>query len=642
MRKNGQITVFLSLILVCVCALLLGILESARTAGARCYLRIAADSALDSVFSQYHRQLWDQYRILALEYENTEEIEQRFEMWLSPYLEENNFYPIQLQKLEGTSAEKMTDDSGGHLEKEILQYMKYGIWKTDITADTAEDMYEKIRESETMNELSELYNGHAREAVRLEESLEAVAQCLRTQEERYHTGEEELYAEDGPAFRREAGRIIKELNRIPGLVREYEKKANALDRSLAESRKQFIEKQDTMSPAMIEAMNQEISRYEEYTAKDGSRRLEVQALPELAAANKTLVQETIEEALRVEEIIEEWEPENEDDELDTAALWAPVLNHFHGFQRKRLSFEPGVKDKEKQRLLEQVKKMMDIDLVRLVLPKGTEISKGVLDLTVSPSVTELQKQDEDTILDGIAGRAKGILVDEYCIQFFHDFLTPEAKEVQYETEYLIGEKTTDEGNLKSVVTKILEIRTGINLAWLLSNPQKRQEADALAAMIAGVVGAAPLTAVISFFILSVWALGEAANDVKTLMHGGKVPLWKSEADWKLSLDQLLQMGREGSVATGSSQEHGMSYPAYLKLLLFMKDPKEKLYRIMDIMQMNIRRGQPDFLMNHCAYSVDMTVQNRGKHLFFAVSLWKSVMGGAETGYSMPVRVGKAY
>ena len=64
--RRGEITVFLSLILICVCGLVCGLLESARTAAARCYLQTAAFSAMDSLFSQYHRTLWEEYRIFGL------------------------------------------------------------------------------------------------------------------------------------------------------------------------------------------------------------------------------------------------------------------------------------------------------------------------------------------------------------------------------------------------------------------------------------------------------------------------------------------------------------------------------------------------------------------------------------------------
>ena len=59
MKKRGEITVFLSLTLVCILSLFMGLLESARTAGARLYLTMAANSAMASVMSQYNRNLWD-------------------------------------------------------------------------------------------------------------------------------------------------------------------------------------------------------------------------------------------------------------------------------------------------------------------------------------------------------------------------------------------------------------------------------------------------------------------------------------------------------------------------------------------------------------------------------------------------------
>ena len=66
---------FVSIILMLLFAFLCVLMESARTAGARWYLQMAASSAMDSVFSQYHRELWDRYRLLFAEYETGEEIE---------------------------------------------------------------------------------------------------------------------------------------------------------------------------------------------------------------------------------------------------------------------------------------------------------------------------------------------------------------------------------------------------------------------------------------------------------------------------------------------------------------------------------------------------------------------------------------
>ena len=93
MKKSGQITVFLSMILLCIAALLCALMESARTAGARCYLRIAADSALDSVLAGYHRGLWEDYRVLFREFEDEEELETEFSRYFDGYLEAAGWYP---------------------------------------------------------------------------------------------------------------------------------------------------------------------------------------------------------------------------------------------------------------------------------------------------------------------------------------------------------------------------------------------------------------------------------------------------------------------------------------------------------------------------------------------------------------------
>ena len=84
---KGQVTIFISMVMMCIFALLCGLLESARTAGARWYLETAKASAMDSVFSQYHRQLWDSYRLLFVEYEKEEELEGDFAGFIQPYLD---------------------------------------------------------------------------------------------------------------------------------------------------------------------------------------------------------------------------------------------------------------------------------------------------------------------------------------------------------------------------------------------------------------------------------------------------------------------------------------------------------------------------------------------------------------------------
>ncbi|MBQ5599339.1 MAG: hypothetical protein IIU67_04745, partial [Lachnospiraceae bacterium] len=118
---------FLSLILVCILSLFLGLVESARTTGARLYLEMAANSSMDSVMSQYNRNLWDMYHLLFLEAESDEAMEESFIFYLDFYLEQDNLYPMKRKDVKVINAERMTDKAGSALEQEILSYMKVRI-----------------------------------------------------------------------------------------------------------------------------------------------------------------------------------------------------------------------------------------------------------------------------------------------------------------------------------------------------------------------------------------------------------------------------------------------------------------------------------------------------------------------------------
>lgn len=159
---SGQVTVFVSMILMILFAFLCVLLESARTAGARWYLQMAASSAMDSVFSQYHKDLWENYRLLFAEYAETEELEADFSGFLTPYLETDNWYPMAVEQLQADEIARATDGHGAYLEKEILDYMKYGIWNPDFQGDELESLWDQDQEAEAVTEMAETYRSRRR------------------------------------------------------------------------------------------------------------------------------------------------------------------------------------------------------------------------------------------------------------------------------------------------------------------------------------------------------------------------------------------------------------------------------------------------------------------------------------------------
>ena len=196
------------------------------------------------------------------------------------------------------------------------------------------------------------------------------------------------------------------------------------------------------------------------------------------------------------------------------------------------------------------------------------------------------------------------------------------------------------------------IRQGINLIQILSDTEKREAAQSLAAVITGIIGIAPLVEVMSCFIMTVWAMGEALEDVRCLMAGGNVPLWKSADEWKLSLEGLLSMGmgRTARTAGDTPGQHtpgqpqnsrGMDYEQYLKWMLFTVDQGKKQTRIMDVVQAVIQKDEPGFRLENCICDVDIQVKGCGKHVFFALPFVEKLVGGQE-GYELLVQAAKAY
>lgn len=643
-RTQGEITVFLGMILLCVWALLCGLTESARTAGARCYLRHGLNSAMDSLMSQYHRKLWQQYRILGLEYGQNGELEQEFEEFLQPYLEADNWYPFELEAVETPEIKPLTGENGKILERQITDYMKYGllgaVWD-ELTEGEAQELLRTVKEASAVKEVAERYESHSREALRLEERLEDIRDSLLKQEEKWSQGLKELEDADGGGFLRESGELVKELEKIPSLVERYQKEADRLAAKLSESRSFYRERRQEIGSAAAAGLEDEMESYETYISKDGERRREVEALTGAAKASISYAESVMDEARQVQEYIREWEPEDEDDELDEDALWEPVARSWNRFPLLKLEIVSGVEDQEKAGLLEQAAALFSGKLLPLVMPEGKAVSQKKPDLTAAPSIQ-------------IGGAAKGegaslmdrLMIGEYVLRFFDRYDSPgeEGGGCAYEMEYILFGNAGDPENLEEMAASLVGLRHGLNLVHILSDSQKREAARGLAAAIVGGIGLLPLVGVVSFLIMGIWALGEALWDVRILLKEGKVPLLKTRESWKLGLENLLDLGKSGGLdgMDGSGEGSGLDYRGYSRLFLFAGHDAQMDYRIMDMIQANLRLEQEDFRMGSCGDQVDLKAQVCGKHVFFHLGLWKSLFGQDGGTYRMTMAVSGGY
>lgn len=676
---SGQITVFISMILMILFAFLCVLMESARTAGARWYLQMAASSAMDSVFSQYHRELWDRYRLLFAEYESPEEIEQDFAGFLLPYLETKNWYPMALEQTAAEEIVRATDGHGAYLEKEILDYMKYGVWKLDFEGDAVPELWDYEREAEAVTEMAQSYRLRTRDVWELERVLEDISGNLDRQRTFREQGLNSLSSYDGAGFRREAERMIGELRKIPGLVRHYEKEADKLATVLASDRQEQNARADRFSAGTAAALEEEIQEYEAYIAEDGKRRQEIRDLDLSSAEQIQRLEALIELSYEVEREIEEWEDDDDEDgdggEPDYESLWRPVRNGLEGIVIPVLSFAHGIQDKEKEGWLKQVEQLYQEVMLGLLVPDGHQILEKLASTAELPSHTESYEEGA-----GSGSMVDHVLVNEYCGMFFSQFcsgaeqknisekrekrkglsktgtdpgettgdgtkpeiqLETQAQVLDYEIEYLLFGNASDRENLSDAVHRLLAVRSGLNLIHILSDSGKREQARALAAVITGAGSITPLILVTTFFVMSVWALGEALMDVKGLLAGKKVVLLKTSEDWTLDVENLLVLGRDGTLEAGGG-ERGLSYLSWLKILLFVEPAVRQEYRIMDVIQLNLGQGKSGFRMRNGVYQVHMSGNVCGKYLFFSPAFVENMTGNRETGMNLTVKVERRY
>lgn len=173
----------------------------------------------------------------------------------------------------------------------------------------------------------------------------------------------------------------------------------------------------------------------------------------------------------------------------------------------------------------------------------------------------------------------------------------------YQTEYIIAGKDTDSKNLRACIDRLLLMRMGFNYLHIISSPQKQAEAAKLAFILCSMFLSTEKTETVSQLIMLLWTYAESYTDIKTLLDGGKEPLFKDDDSWQVSLDMLSAFRGE----TGSDKgKEGLGYFDYLKILLFMTAEDDMTGRIADLIEYNKRNKDktPGFCLDNCLYLIE--------------------------------------
>ena len=223
---------------------------------------------------------------------------------------------------------------------------------------------------------------------------------------------------------------------------------------------------------------------------------------------------------------------------------------------------------------------------------------------------EMDEFKEISSKDSFASELPVIL---YAKKYFH-CLTNTTKKVgtKYEIEYLIAGKDSERENLSEVFWKMIALRFLTNAACVYKDPAKEKEALILATSIVGITGLPPVISVAKNLLLLALAYGESVIDVRNLAEGKKVPSVKTPSNWQLPFSGLATL-----TCKRKTTDRGMKYEDYLILLLLMqKDKRQKYFRMMDIIEQNIKRNVVDFKLDRCLGGYEITQNMKLKKLGF--------------------------
>lgn len=621
MRKKGEISVFLSLITVCILSLFLGLVESARTAGARLHLETAANSAMSSVMSHYNRNLWDMYHVLFLETASPQAVEETFSSYFGSCLEGGDLYPMKIRNVSVSGMDTMTDQNGEYLEQEILSYISYRL--PNVAADLA-GLTAAAADADRAGEFRSLLSVSmeaGKKTKNLEKCRQETVKILkkigRITEDLYDAAEEE-----------QADRMVRKMEDYGEQVENYSEASESFEKEYRKVAAYYEEMKlreaDGYSDETAkQSLEQELLTYERVLAGAEKQRTAIQNTERILYGNLDVLE-------NLNRYLEEYSEEYPDEDSEQqGAFGAEVLDMLSG-----LEMPPEAEEREADmgiwEALDRLEAVFGGGLLGLVLPEGTEISKRNASLRQIPSALRKETDEAEEIQESQAEASqteasqerenplKRFAVNEYCLLNFDSFRErcdrnpePAERTLEYELEYILCGESADRKNLEETVEKLIAVRAAMNFLHLMNSSVKKAEADTVAAAVS--CGNLAVQYLVSILILSLWALGEAVCDVRVLMKGGGVSFWKQADEWQLDLQSLLKL--EFPNLWSSEKEGGNDYQDYLRILLFLMDRGERNYRMMDLIQWNVSTIQSDFRVQDCKTNIVIHASVTERHLF---------------------------
>ena len=645
MKKNysASITVFLSLSFVLIAALILTITESARTIAQKYYMQTALNSAMESLFSEFHRPLWENYRIYALEFRDDDLLKEELQSFIKPYSDARNLFPAKIEKDGFSFTGRGLLSESHYFEEEILEYMPALLAKdcieflgekkngTDIPS-ILEEASKKEKEADSIQRLQEKYALNHYDVEYLEDCINNIDRFCKKTETLKHYALYSLQAHDASLFFSYSSSLKATLNSLKNTVNSYDARADLLKSKVEALWNDFSAEKENLEEDGIAAIETQLKSYDNYLDDGGRVRQKIDGFPAQCENLDSAIEGIEENVRRFQEYIEEErerrrkrkkeeEDYDEDNGLqaeidnfynDTISTWQALTMPVYGEAVTQIN-------KKNKRILESIHDIGKKKLLELLLPSGKEC----------PS-TEESFSSALFSTESAANPIQVGLLGEYSLRFFHSYhkeesahTTPYSNAKGLEVEYLLHGKKSDYENLSAQVTSLLAFRESMNFIHIMSDPEKLEAVEEFVTSFLAITANPVVIAVFSAFVIGIWAFAQSLLDVKELLNDERVPLMHSLESWSLSLNHLLDFLSYLSGEEIPRENIGLSYEDYLRISLFTKGLLSQakindsmLYCMEKDIQTSIRDKEPSFRMDKCLYYLSTDAEIFSRHSLY--------------------------
>lgn len=210
----------------------------------------------------------------------------------------------------------------------------------------------------------------------------------------------------------------------------------------------------------------------------------------------------------------------------------------------------------------------------------------------------LESKEVGSGVDKIAEKGMLALYLEKYFNYYEREEKIQDTALQYEMEYVLGGNLSDAENLEYVVNRLILLRFCCNAVYAFQDTELNAEAMTMATAMVGFTGTAPLIEAAKYTILSAVSLLEAIEDTKRLLQGENISLLKDKSNFRWSVAGKIEKPAETK---------GISYEKYLMILFLLSGKQKKaLLRMQDVMQVNIEKVEPGFLIHNLRAGISLS------------------------------------